>query len=114
MADLFVCRPDEPQNVASLRRVRSEDHDRLLVRVPTDNRPDAAGDWGLLLAVVTGLDRDGVQASPAGKSVVISRPDQPAHRRRLADWFRPFLNAAVSFAAAQQRLAAEACGQGAR
>lgn len=79
---------------------------RVFLRLPTDGRPSAATDWGFLVAGIGGLELGQVQAvdpKPAGRSVVLEFPDQGAARTQVRDWLRPFLNASVSFAAAQER-----------
>lgn len=82
--------------------------DRVHLRVPSEGRSSASGDWRAMLAAFVGLDPAVVQARQNPRVVLIDFPDAPDHRRRVADWLRPFLNASLTFDTARARFAAEA------
>lgn len=81
---------------------------RLQVRVPASGASSPADDWRLLVSAVLRLGPDDVKAEAAAGTVTLGLADQPEVRRRLAAWFRPFLNSHLTFVAARDRLAAEA------
>lgn len=83
-------------------------NERVHLRVPTEGRASASGDWRAMLAAFVGLDPALVQSRQTQRVVLIDFPETPEHRRRVADWLRPFLNAALTFDAARARFAAEA------
>ncbi len=83
-------------------------HGRIHLRVPAEGRASAADDWRAMLAAFVGLTPDLVLSRTAPRVVLLDFPETPEHRRRVADWLRPFLNATLGFDAARARFAAEA------
>jgi hypothetical protein len=83
-------------------------NERVHLRVPSEGRASASGDWRAMLAAFVGLDPALVQSRQTQRVVLIDFPETPEHRRRVADWLRPFLNAALTFDTARARFAAEA------
>ncbi len=82
---------------------------RICIRVPAEvGRADTVGEWRLVLAMVLGQPPEHVNAVLRDQAVWLDLADQAEVRRRVSAWFRPFLNAPISFAAAQGRFAAEA------
>jgi hypothetical protein len=81
---------------------------RLHVRVPASGASSPADDWRLLVGAVLRLGPDAVKAESGTGVVTLTLGDEPEVRRRLAAWFRPFLNTNLTFVAARDRLAAEA------
>jgi len=82
--------------------------DRIYLRVPSENRSSASGDWRAMLAAFVGIDPEKVQSRQTQRTVLLDFPEAPEHRRRVADWLRPFLNASLTFDAVRSRFAAEA------
>lgn len=80
----------------------------LHVRVPASGASSPAEDWRLLVGAVLRLGPDAVKAEAGSGAVTLTLADEPEVRRRLAAWFRPFLNTNLTFVAARDRLAAEA------
>jgi|GEM_PF-2899159 len=83
-------------------------NERVHLRVPSEGRSTSSGDWRAMLAAFVGLDPALVQSRQTQRVVLIDFPDTPEDRRRVADWLRPFLNAALTFDTARARFAAEA------
>ena len=82
--------------------------ERVHLRVPSEGRSSASGDWRAMLAAFVGLDPASVQTRQSPRVVLLDFPETPDHRRRVADWLRPFLNASLTFDTARARFAAEA------
>ena len=81
---------------------------RGYLRVPAEGRASAADDWRQLVAFIGGVEFGLVNGRPGPGCVVVDFPEGADTRRPVGEWLRPFLNKAVTFAAAQARFAARA------
>ncbi|MCC7375595.1 MAG: hypothetical protein IT581_13140 [Verrucomicrobiales bacterium] len=87
---------------------------RAFFRLPTDDKARPTSDWALLVAGIAGLDPNAIRVntlSLRGTTTpvsVLEWEEEVAAGDRVRDWLRPFLNARLTFAAAQERFAAKA------
>lgn len=83
--------------------------DRTYFRLPSDDKARPTSDWCLLVAGIAGLDPGAIRTvTKPGSAPVLDWEENAAAGDQIRDWLRPFLNARLTFAAAQQRFAAKA------